>query len=243
MIDSSGSVGLPTRVSWFDYRVHPAKRFIFWAVRHLQKLPEDWRPYYDKLLRNEIRATRDLNTSWDVFIAVAEGYRKAKWVLKKYGKEPEPGSIPHPYDDFWKNTTHEERVWAHRRSHQLKELQAVQREEQDLFGAVMQDRNNVHMDQMCKLTTSKQHSGNQVHAMDLPAPRESEIRDDEELTHIMMASVEDDRMWNPAVRSRDFRDSLAHTEGLMAFEDAEDDEDDDDDDDEDDDRVSGGVVK
>ena len=78
IVDGTGSVGLPSRVSWYDYRVHPAQRFIVWAVRHLRKIPDDWRPYYDKLLRNEIRATRDLNTSWDVFIAVAEGYRKAK---------------------------------------------------------------------------------------------------------------------------------------------------------------------
>ena len=93
------------------------------------------------------------------------------------------------------------------------------------------DRNAVLIDTVSKQTSNKQQSGAQVHAMDLPAPKESEIRDNEDLTQIMMASVEDDRMWNPAIRARDFRDSLSHAEGLMAFEDEEDDDDDDDDDD------------
>jgi hypothetical protein len=224
MHDGGGNVLLPSRVPWYDYSLHPAVRFLFWSKRHLNKIPEDWRPYYDKMLRNEVRANRLLNTPWDVFIATAEGYRKAKWVLHKYGQEPEPHSIPHPYDDFWKSTTHEERVWAYRRSHQLKELQALQRDDADIYGGVVLDRSEVTIEMSSKMGNSRNQNGNQVHSMDLPAPTEREIRENEDFTLMFMSSVEEDRSWNPAVKAREYRETLDSIGGLMAFEDDDDDE-------------------
>jgi hypothetical protein len=225
IVDGAGNVTLPTRVPWYDYTIHPARRFSFWAVRHLRKIPEDWRPYYLKMLRNEMKATRLLNTSWDVFMAVVDGYRKGTWVLRKYGQEPDKGSIPHPYDDFWNKTTHEERVWAHRRSHQLKELQALQRDDDaDVFGGLVIDRNQATVDMVSKMETMRSQNGNQVHSMDLPAPRERDIREDD-LTLVLMANVEDDRLWNPALKAREYRETLQDAAGLMAFEDDDDDAD------------------
>lgn len=232
ILDKHGNVTLSTRVPWFDYTVHPAKRFLYWSARHLRKLPEDWRPYYRHLLVNELKASTRLNTPWDVFIAVADGYRKGKWVLRKYGQDPDKDSIPYPYDDFWEVTTHEERVWAYRRSNQLKELQAMQREEQDLFGGTQPTYNYMTADMTYKLASGarQEQQGNQVHAHDLPAPRESDIREEEHMTHLLMGSIEDDRLWNPSLKQREYRESLAKSGAdLMAFEDemtdAEDDED------------------
>ena len=225
IIDKGGNIALPAKVPWYEYTVHPAVRYIHWAARHLQKIPPDWRPYYRRLLANEIRASIHLNTSWDVFMAVAEGYRKSKWILQKYGQVPEAGSIPHPYDDFWKSTTHEERVWAHRRSYQLKELQAIQRDDQDVYGGVRMDRNHATIDVVSKMMNGKSQNGNTVHSMDLPAPKESDIREDETMTHMLMASVEDDRMWNPALKAREYREKLESADDLMKFEDEDEDDD------------------
>lgn len=225
MIDDEGNVMLPRRVAWYDYQIHPARRYMHWAVRHLRKIPDDWRPYYRRMLDNELRATKNLNTPWDVFMAVSEGYRKGKWVLHKYGQEPEPKSIPHPYDDFWTSTTHEERVWAYRRSYQLKELQAIQRDDAETYGGVLLDGRDAMIDNVSKMYTTKAQSGNQVHSMDMPAPRESEIRDDDEMSTILMSSIEEDRFWNPATKAREYRESLERAEGLMAFEDEEEDDD------------------
>ncbi len=226
ILDKAGNITLPTRVPWYDYTLHPAKRFVYWAGRHLKKLPEDWRPYYRQLLANEIKATRFINTPWDVFMAVAEGYRKSKWVLGKYGQKPEPGSIPHPYDDFWESTTHEERVWAFKRSYQLKELQAIQRDDQDVFGGIVSDRNHAIMPTVERMANPKAQNGNQVHSMDLPAPREGDVREDEHLTQLLMGTIEDDRLWNPSLKAREFRESLEKAEGLYAFEPEEEDDED-----------------
>src|SRR5688572_13053260 len=99
---TSPPVGL--RVQFYDYVVPPGKTFAYWAVRHLRKIPPEWRSYYHRQYRQEMFACKYLNIPWEVFLAVNEGYRKSKWVLKKYDQEVTADSIPRPYGDFFETT-------------------------------------------------------------------------------------------------------------------------------------------
>lgn len=217
------SLSTPYRVSWYDHSsVSPAKQFTYWAFRRLRELPPEWRNYYRRMLRQEIRASQYVNQTWDCFMMVVDGYRKAKWVLKKYNIPIDENLIPKPYNNFWEETTHEERVWAHRRSHQMKELQALQRDEDELiFGAHSMDRREVSYGSLKNLQTGMQ-GGTPVHALDLPAPKENELRmsrHDEEMSSVMMSSIEDDKLWNPVLRSRIYTQKERDEIELYDFED------------------------
>ncbi|CUG29035.1 Hypothetical protein, putative [Bodo saltans] len=167
----------PYRVAWYMRgRVSPAKRFVYWAFRRLRDLPPEWREYYRRMLRQEVKAARFVGQAWDGFMLVVDGYRKGKWVLSKYGIEADPALIPKPYNNFWEETTHEERVWAHRRSIQLKDLQALQRDEDSLiFGAMSVDHREFALNSAGNLSGGKDQAGSPVHALDLEAPTEEEI--------------------------------------------------------------------
>ncbi|CUG28887.1 Hypothetical protein, putative, partial [Bodo saltans] len=157
-------------------RVSPAKRFVYWAFRRLRDLPPEWGEYYRRMLRQEVKAARFVGQAWDGFMLVVDGYRKGKWVLSKYGIEADPALIPKPYNNFWEETTHEERVWAHRRSIQLKDLQALQRDEDSLiFGAMSVDHREFTLNSAGNLSGGKDQAGSPVHALDLEAPTEEEI--------------------------------------------------------------------
>ncbi|ESS64378.1 hypothetical protein TCDM_07616 [Trypanosoma cruzi Dm28c] len=218
----------PYRVSWYDYgSVSPSKRFTYWAYRRLKELPTDWQEYYRRMLYQEISAARYVNQTWDCFMMVVDGYRKAKWVLKKYGIPIDESLIPKPYNNFWEETTHEERVWAHRRSHQMKELQALYRDEDELvFGAHTMDRREVSYGSIKNVQTGMQ-GGTPVHALDLPAPCESEIKTSpqiEDMSSALMSSIEDDKLWNPVLRSRIHTRRSREEVELYSFEDDEEDE-------------------
>lgn len=216
----------PYRVTWYDYSsVSPSKRFTYWAFRRLRELPDDWREYYRRMLYQEIMASRYVNQTWDCFMMVVDGYRKVKWVLKKYDIPINEDLIPKPYNNFWEETTHEERVWAHRRSHQMKDLQALQRDEDELiFGAHTMDRKEVSYGSIKNLQTGMQ-GGTPVHAHDLPAPKESDLhmsRHDEEMSSVLMSSIEDDKLWNPVLRSRIHTEKQREETELYDFEDDDD---------------------
>jgi hypothetical protein len=218
----------PYRVSWYDFQsVSPSKRFVYWAYRRLRDLPPEWQEYYRRMLYQEVTASRYVNQTWDCFMMVVDGYRKAKWVLRKYGVEVDESLIPRPYNNFWEETTHEERVWAHRRSHQMKELQAMQRDDDEIvFGANTMNRNEVSFSSIKNLQTGMQ-GGTPVHAHDLPAPKESDLkmsRQDEEMSSALMSSIEDDKLWNPVLKSRLHTQRQREEAELYGFED-EDDED------------------
>lgn len=220
--------GTPYRVSWYDHRtVTPAKRFTYWAYRRLRDLPPEWQEYYRRMLYQEISASRYVNQTWDCFMMVVDGYRKAKWVLRKYGVKVDESLIPRPYNNFWEETTHEERVWAHRRSHQMKEMQALQRDDDEVvFGANIMSRNEVSVSSLKNLQTGMQ-GGTPLHAHDLPAPKESDLRmsrQDEEMSSALMSSIEDDKLWNPVLRSRLHTQRLRAEAELYDFEDEDDDE-------------------
>lgn len=219
----------PYRVSWYAYeRVTPAKRFVYWAYRRVRDLPPEWQEYYRRMLYQEISASRYVNQTWDCFMMVVDGYRKSKWVLKKYGVEVDESLIPKPYNNFWEETTHEERVWAHRRSHQMKELQALQRDDDAIvFGAHSMDRREVSYSSLKNVQTGMQ-GGTPVHANDMPAPYESQVnmsRHDEEMSSALMSSIEDDKLWNPVLRSRMHTEKLREEIELYDFEDDDDFED------------------
>lgn len=216
-------IATPYRVSWYHHSsVSPAKKFTYWAFRRLRDLPDEWQEYYRRMLYQEICAARYVNQTWDCFMMVVDGYRKAKWVLKKYDVAIDETLIPKPYNNFWEETTHEERVWAHRRSHQMKELQALQRDEDDLvFGAHSMDRREVSYGSIKNLQTGMQ-GGTPVHAHDLPAPKEGDLRmsrHDEEMSSVMMSSIEDDKIWNPVLRSRIHTKQQREETELYGFED------------------------
>eukprot|EP00796_Vickermania_ingenoplastis_P008162 gene8162-5691_t len=218
----------PYRVTWYDHRsVSPAKGFTYWAYRRLRELPEEWREYYRRMLYQEISACRYVNQTWDCFMMVVDGYRKGKWVLRKYGIPIDESLIPKPYNNFWEETTHEERVWAHRRSHQMKELQALQRDEDDIvFGAHTMDRREVSYSSLKNVQTGMQ-GGSPVHAHDLPAPKESDLRmsrADEDMSSVLMSSIEDDKLWNPVLRSRIHTQKQREEAELYDFEDEDEDE-------------------
>lgn len=213
----------PYRVSWYQYEtLSPAKRFMYWAFRRVKELPPEWQEYYRRMLRQEITAARYVNQTWDCFMMVVDGYQKGKWILRKYGVPIDESLIPKPYNNFWEETTHEERVWAHRRSHQLKELQALQRDEDEMiFGALSMDRREVTYNSL-KNVQSGMQGGTPVHAQDLPAPTESEIRmstQDEEMSSALMSSIEDDKTWNPVLRSRIHTQRQREEVELYGFED------------------------
>nr|CCC95557.1 unnamed protein product [Trypanosoma congolense IL3000] len=216
----------PYRVSWYEYgHVCPAKRFTYWAFRRLRELPPEAREYYRRMLYQEISAARYVNQTWDCFMMVVDGYRKGKWVLKKYSVPIDESLIPKPYNNFWEETTHEERVWAHRRSYQMKELQALQREDDDLiFGAHMMDRRDVTYGSLKNLQTGMQ-GGTPVHANDLPAPCEADVKMSshaDDMSSALMSSIEDDKLWNPVLRSR-IHNKIAREEvELYGFEDEDD---------------------
>ncbi|KAG5489531.1 hypothetical protein GH5_00404 [Leishmania sp. Ghana 2012 LV757] len=216
----------PYRVSWYDFQtVSPAKRFTYWVYRRLRDLPPEWQEYYRSMVYQEISASRYVNQTWDCFMMVVDGYRKAKWVLRKYGVKVDESLIPRPYNNFWEETTHEERVWAHRRSHQMKELQALQREDDEIvFGASIMNRNEVSYTSLKNLQTGMQ-GGTPLHAHDLPAPKESELRmsrQDEEMSSALMSSIEDDKLWNPVLRSRLHTQFQRAEAELYSFEDDDD---------------------
>lgn len=213
----------PYRVSWYAYgRVTPAKRFVYWAYRRLRQLPPEWQEYYRRMLYQEVSASRYVNQTWDCFMMVVDGYRKAKWVLKKYGVEIDESLIPRPYNDFWEETTHEERVWAHRRSSQMKELQALQRDDDAVvFGAVVMNRQEVSYSSLKNLQSGMQ-GGTPLHANDLPAPEEADLRmsrHNEEMSSALMSSIEDDKLWNPVLRSRLHTEQQRAEVDLYGFED------------------------
>ncbi|CAJ1015158.1 hypothetical protein, conserved [Leishmania lindenbergi] len=220
--------GTPYRVNWYDFQtVSPAKRFTYWVYRRLRDLPPEWQEYYRSMVYQEISASRYVNQTWDCFMMVVDGYRKAKWVLRKYGVQVDESLIPRPYNNFWEETTHEERVWAHRRSHQMKELQALQRDDDEtVFGANMMNRNEVSYTSIKNLQSGMQ-GGTPLHAHDLPAPKESDLRmsrQDEEMSSALMSSIEDDKLWNPVLRSR-LHTQFQRTEAeFYGFEDEDDDE-------------------
>ncbi|GET93459.1 hypothetical protein, conserved [Leishmania tarentolae] len=218
----------PYRVRWYDFQtVSPAKRFTYWVYRRLRDLPPEWQEYYRSMVYQEISASRYVNQTWDCFMMVVDGYRKAKWVLRKYGVEIDETLIPRPYNNFWEETTHEERVWAHRRSYQMKELQALQRDDDEVvFGASMMNRNEVSYTSI-KNVQSGMQGGTPLHAHDLPAPKESELRmsrQDEEMSSALMSSIEDDKLWNPVLRSRLHTQRQRAEAELYDFEDEDDDD-------------------
>lgn len=218
----------PYRVSWYEFHaVSPAKQFVYWSYRRLRDLPPEWQEYYRRMLYQEISASRYVNQTWDCFMMVVDGYRKAKWVLRKYGVNVDESLIPRPYNNFWEETTHEERVWAHRRSHQMKELQAMQRDDDNIvFGAHTMNRNEVSFSSI-KNVQSGMQGGTPIHANDLPAPKESELtmsRQDEEMSSALMSSIEDDKMWNPVLKSRLHTQRQREEAELYGFEDEDDDE-------------------
>ncbi|KPA81381.1 hypothetical protein ABB37_03760 [Leptomonas pyrrhocoris] len=215
--------GTPYRVSWYEFQsVSPAKQFVYWAYRRLRDLPPEWQEYYRRMLYQEVAASRYVNQTWDCFLMVVDGYRKAKWVLRKYGVKVDESLIPRPYNNFWEETTHEERVWAHRRSHQMKELQAMQRDDDEIvFGANVMDRKEVSYSSMKNLQTGMQ-GGTPIHAHDLSAPKESDLtmsRQDEEMSSALMSSIEDDKLWNPVLKSRLHTRRQRDEVELYAFED------------------------
>jgi hypothetical protein len=219
----------PYRVSWFvGGAVPPAKRFVFWAFRRLRDLPPEWKEYYRRMLRQEVKAARYVGQSWDGFMLVVDGYRKGKWVLSKYGIVADPSLIPRPYNNFWEETTHEERVWAHRRSIQLKDLQALQRDEDSLiFGAVTMDHREFSFNSVKNVSGGRGQGGTPVHALDLEAPKEEDIamsRAAEEASSALMSSIEDDKLWNPVLKSRMHRDKMKEEAAVLEFEDEDEDE-------------------
>jgi hypothetical protein len=217
------------RVKWFGEELSPALRFTFWSFRKLRLLPPEWRGYYRRLLRQEITASRHVSVTWDSFMMIVEGYRKVKWVLKKY-QIPfnEAEEIPQPYGNFWESTTHEERLWAHRRSFQMKEMQAMQREDdQIVFGGLPKNM----MESMGSRSPQSAHSGQQAgtpnHAFDLPAPSERDLTSsqaDEDMSSALFASVEDDKLWNPVLKQRFVKASNRAEAELYAFEDEDEEE-------------------
>lgn len=226
----STSVGAsPYRVSWFlKGRVSPSKRFVYWAFRRLRELPPEWKEYYRRMLRQEVKAARYTSQTWDVFMMVVDGYRKGKWVLAKYGIEADPLLIPKPYNNFWEETTHEERVWAHRRATQMKELQALQRDEDSLvFGAMSMDAREFAFNSLKNLQGGMQ-GGTPVHSLDLPAPTEEEVemsRASEDVSSALMSSIEDDKLWNPVLKSRLHKERMKQDASKLDFE-GDDEEDD-----------------
>lgn len=224
---SSAVPNEPYRVSWYTRGdVRPAKRFVYWGFRRLRELPPEWREYYRRMLRQEVKAARFVGQTWDAFMMVVDGYRKGKWVLRKFGIEADPSLIPRPYNNFWEETTHEERVWAHRRSTQMKELQALQRDEDSLvFGAVSVDQREFAMTSLNNLSGGGQ-GGTPVHALDLGAPSEEEIkmsRHHEEMSSALMGAVEDDKLWNPVLKARLHKQKMRNDAASLAFEDDDDD--------------------
>lgn len=147
--NGTSSIEAPSyRVTWFDFDVHPSKRYLYWAFRRLRDLPPDWRRHYRIYLRQETKAQLYLTNTWDMFMSVVDGYRKAKWVLRKYDIPIDNTLIPHPYNDFWEVTTPEERAWAHRRATLMKESQAIQRAmEDDEEGEVYRDDDDEGIDE------------------------------------------------------------------------------------------------
>lgn len=222
--DSMVVEGMRRRLDFYDWKddVHPAKNLAYFITRHLRRIPADWRNYYRGLFRSEFNATRGVNKNWDQFCYVHDGYRKAKWVLKKYGQEPTQNSIPEPYATQWASASPEERAWAYRRSFHLKELQALQRETCEAFGSIARDRSNTIMShaQSTQPDPSKTQTGNNVHSEDLPTPRERMIRDDVEMSEVYMMTIQDDKQWNPLLR----KETVGEAE-FWGFED-DDDEDD-----------------
>eukprot|EP00760_Papus_ankaliazontas_P002169 PhM_4_TR10872/c0_g1_i1/m.15997 len=214
---------------WYNYHhLHPSKRYLYWAHRHLRKVPNEWRPYYRALLRQEVLAYRFLNTNWEQFRAVVEGYRKAKWVLRKYGQEPESDSIPHPYDDFYTNTTMEERAYAYRRSYDLKDIQAFQREDEAqnvAYSAVPLNRSDVTHN-MVDGTVGRgprDVRGSPVHAVDMPAPKESDVRQDAGGWSEVISDIQLTMETNPMMRLKEYSDDAKQELEEIGFEDDEDD--------------------
>lgn len=218
--------GNPYRVAWYAHSgVSPAKQFVYWGFRRLRELPPEWQEYYRRMLRQEVKASAIVIRTWDVFMMIVDGYRKGKWVLEKYGIPIDESIIPKPYNNFWQETTHDERVWAYRRSHQLKELQALQRDADSLvFGAQTVNRNDYVVNMITNVSSGMQ-GGTPVHSDDLPAPTENEIRasrHSEEMSSALMSAVEDDKLWNPVLRNRLATQKQSSADELLGFEDDDD---------------------
>jgi hypothetical protein len=214
------------QVSWYAEEISPARRFMYWAYSKLRCLPVEWRDYYRRLLRQEIRASRHVVVTWDSFMMIVEGYRKVKWVLRKYEVPLDETEIPAPYNNFWEQTTHEERLWAHRRSFQLKEMQAVQRDDDEIvFGAFARSITEAVGSRTLTAQSGQQH-GTPCHAMDLPAPSEHDVHTtqaDEDMSSALFSSAEDDKLWNPVLKQRFLKATTRAEAELYAFEDEEDD--------------------
>eukprot|EP00759_Apiculatamorpha_spiralis_P040176 PhF_6_TR38842/c0_g1_i1/m.58084 len=215
------------KCDWYDYKIPPAKVFLYWAHRHLRKIPDEWRNYYRTLLRQEVVAHASLNNNWESFCAVVNGYRKAQWVLRKYGKEPEPDSIPSPYKDFYSQTTPEERSYAYRRSFVLKDLQASKRSSYSnqattmTYGGTRMARNEAAPGQLLAGGTRDVRSP-QVHAIDLPPPKESDFDDmdfDDEEELIVSTGVEEDMELNPIFQIQRNKQKQLNDLEDMGFED------------------------
>ena len=210
------------QVTWYADEMHPARRFLYWSFRKVRLLPPDWQDYYRRLLRQEIRACRYVTVTWDSFMMIVEGYRKVKWILRKYEIPFDEKEIPEPYGNFWEQTTHEERLWAHRRSFQLKEMQAVQREDDEIvFGAMTKNVTDV-VGGRAHMAQGSQQYGTPSHSQDMPAPREMDVRTtqaDEDMSSALFSSVEDDKLWNPVLKQRLLKAATRAEAELYAFED------------------------
>ena len=221
----------PYQVTWFDYPMHPAKRFAFWAFRRIRQLPPDWRTYYRRYLRQEMNASVLMNTPWDAFMGVVNGYSKGKWILHKYSIPIDELLIPHPYNNFWENTTYEERAWAFRRSGMMKDLQGLQRQDDDVntFGFLEGEVANFTLSVGNGINgyLAKDQCGTPVHSRDMSSPRESQVRNTSTSIHmceVHLANIPDDQLMNPALRARMRRHQDMQEQHLLGFEDEDGDE-------------------
>jgi hypothetical protein len=86
----------------------------------------------------------------------------------------------------------------------MKELQALQRDDDVAYGAMFCDHNEYHHGSM-KNHLGGGQGGTPVHAQDLPAPSEHDIEQSryaEDMSSVLMSSVEDDKLWNPVLKAR-----------------------------------------
>lgn len=208
--------------------IHPAKTFVYWAFRRLRRIPNEWQPYYRDLLLNEMRASSFKATNFEVFCLITDAYRKAKWVLKKYGCEIDENTIPEHYNNFWENSTYEERIYAFHRSHEIKTQQALHRGHDDCADVPMAyTPENAHearcsFNSICEGGAGRSNRGYIQTAQDLPAPRESDIKFSEESNDMTMEYIAANEEWNPLAQQhkKELEDRQNGVrEDMMAFED------------------------
>lgn len=214
----------PYSVSWYDFKAngHPTLRFYRWAHRHCYKLPDESREYYRRLLRQETRAGTLINITWEIIVAVGAGYHKASWVLRKYDVGFTP--VPAPFDDFWSDDMYEERRSAYNRSALMKEMQALTRE--DTPQATGSYHNRLTASRSTLTRTDGRGSGDYMHADDLPAPTEDEVKKTQ--MHVVMNEL---RGYAPDAKDismvvqekRRMRRDIEANEELYGFEDEDED--------------------